>query len=402
MSFSRWKMMAGVLSVSLGGLATVAGQCPKKDDTKGKNPLEIPISADMPAIPPAPQSGPLPKTATTGPAIPPPSTDVLIPPPAPISPPTGVPVPPPVPMIPAPSSIQPVPNVAVIAVPSSPTVLPLPGVAPPAIGTITWQNLPEHPPQPIASPSPQTTVPAKPHGMHEHGPAIVPASAPTAPQIGPPAFPGESIQTSALPPTGNPDSNVTPPPAPQPFGPSSPPPGTTLPPTPIVPPGTGATLPPSRATQNNPPIEPTPYAPPSPTYTPPSPSTTTAPVPAVSTTATKFRIVLRVGEGEPTFEVRSGDDLILKVACEKVDVKSPEKGSGPSTVKASGKVHFAGFGAEGTCEELTFLAGTGEVALTGGVKIQVKDKLGRVESELSSDTVKYKLDSSSISGSLKP
>jgi hypothetical protein len=125
------------------------------------------------------------------------------------------------------------------------------------------------------------------------------------------------------------------------------------------------------------------------------------PVSSVSTSASKFRIVLRVGEGEPTFEVRSGDDLLLKVICEKVDIKSPEKGPGPSIVKASGKVRFTGFGAEGTCDELAFLAGTGEVDMTGSVKIHVKDKLGRVESELSTETMKYKIDPSAT-GSLKP
>ena len=125
------------------------------------------------------------------------------------------------------------------------------------------------------------------------------------------------------------------------------------------------------------------------------------PVSNVSTSASKFRIVLRVGEGEPTFEVRSGDDLLLKVMCEKVDIKSPEKGPGPSIVKATGKVRFTGFGAEGTCDELAFLAGTGEVDMTGSVRIHVKDRLGRVESELSTETMKYKIDPSAT-GSLKP
>jgi hypothetical protein len=118
----------------------------------------------------------------------------------------------------------------------------------------------------------------------------------------------------------------------------------------------------------------------------------TAPPVSTPVAQTKFRILLRVGEGEPTFEVRCGDDLVLKVACEKVDVKSPEKGSGLSSVKASGKVRFAGFGAEGTCDELSFLAGTGEVSMTGAVKIHVKDKLGRIESELSTESARYKLD----------
>ena len=114
--------------------------------------------------------------------------------------------------------------------------------------------------------------------------------------------------------------------------------------------------------------------------------------PAQKAVASKYRILLRVGEGEPTFEVKCGDDLILKVICEKIDIKSPEKGSGPSAVKASGKVRFVGFGAEGICEELSFLAGTGEVTMTGAVKIQVKDKLGRIESELSTETMKYRID----------
>ena len=127
------------------------------------------------------------------------------------------------------------------------------------------------------------------------------------------------------------------------------------------------------------------------------------PVPAgTATAASKYRILLRVGEGEPTFEVKNGDNLVLKVACEKVDIKSPEKGTGLSQVTARGKVRFAGFGAEGTCDELTFMAGTGEVSMTGEVKVQVKDKLGRVESELTTGSMKYKIDASATGGALKP
>jgi hypothetical protein len=118
--------------------------------------------------------------------------------------------------------------------------------------------------------------------------------------------------------------------------------------------------------------------------------------------ATKFRIVLRVGEGEPSFEVRHGDDLVMKVVCDKVDIKSPEKGQGLSAVTASGNVRFVGFGAEGTCDTLSFLAGTGEVSMTGKVKILVKDKIGRVESELETTQIKYKLDNSALTGTIKP
>jgi hypothetical protein len=131
------------------------------------------------------------------------------------------------------------------------------------------------------------------------------------------------------------------------------------------------------------------------------PATTPAPA-ANAPTIAKFRILLRVGEGEPTFEVRQGDDLMMKVVCEKVDIKSPEKGNGPSAVTATGKVRFVGFGAEGTCDQLSFMSGTGEVTMNGSVKIQVKDKLGRVESELTSDKMHYKLDVGTLPGGMKP
>jgi hypothetical protein len=127
----------------------------------------------------------------------------------------------------------------------------------------------------------------------------------------------------------------------------------------------------------------------------------TAAVPAAAPAVAKFRILLRVGEGEPTFEVRQGDDLMMKVVCEKVDIKSPEKGNGPSAVTATGKVRFVGFGAEGVCDQLSFMAGTGEVTMSGGVKIQVKDKLGRVESELTSDKMHYKLDAGGPAGGIR-
>ena len=128
---------------------------------------------------------------------------------------------------------------------------------------------------------------------------------------------------------------------------------------------------------------------------------TAPPKPTAAPAATKFRIVLRVGDGEPSFEVRHGDSLVMKVTCDKVDIKSPEKGQG-SNVTATGKVKFVGFGAEGTCDSLSFLAGSGEVALSGNVNVKVRDKIGRVESELNADKMQYKLDQTALTGVLKP
>ncbi len=147
-----------------------------------------------------------------------------------------------------------------------------------------------------------------------------------------------------------------------------------------------------------------PAVPPTPSIDP-APVTRPAPAAAVQQVipaANRFRILLRVGEGEPMFEVKSGDDLVLRVVCEKVDVKSPEKGQGPSSVVATGRVRFVGFGAEGTCDSLSFQAGSGEVSMTGAVRVQVKDRIGRVESELTSDRLQYRLDANALPGTLRP
>jgi hypothetical protein len=128
-----------------------------------------------------------------------------------------------------------------------------------------------------------------------------------------------------------------------------------------------------------------------------------AALPQLAQVSQRFRVLLRVGEGEPAFEVRCGDDLMLKVVCERVDVKSAaEPGEGLASVKAMGRVRFVGFGAEGTCEELSFLAGDGSVQLQGRVVVRVKDKLGRVESELSGESLRYRIDPAAMGGVLRP
>jgi hypothetical protein len=245
----------------------------------------------------------------------------------------------------------------------------------------------EVPPSPPAKPMPLTTPPAPPAD---------PLPKPTAADVAaaPPAgitYPGKPAANPPAPPTIEPASKVSPPST---GGPSYT--GPTGEPT------VGATAPAGGPGPATPPA--TTVSPDLPAFDPPMQAVigTAKAAPAAVQLATKFRILLRVGEGEPTFEVRCGDDLVLKVACEKVDVKSPEKGSGLAAVRASGKVRFAGFGAEGTCDELSFLAGTGEVMMTGAVNVRVKDKLGRVESELTTATMKYKIDASAVGGALKP
>lgn len=127
-------------------------------------------------------------------------------------------------------------------------------------------------------------------------------------------------------------------------------------------------------------------------------------VPLESTLTTKYRFTLHMGGSEPNLEIRSGDDIILKVHCEKVDVKSPtEPGQTLGTVHATGRVRFLGLASEGTCDELSFQAGTGDVGLSGNVTIQVKNRFGRTESELTGERMNYRLDTgSSTATSVQP
>jgi len=360
MLLSRWKMMAGVLGVTLGGLAAVAGQCPKMDSSKtSRHQANLPPDIELPKPSGIPSAG-------------------------------------------SPSAKTP-------AAPSAPAVPAAPAPGLPSLPTV---ELPPAPPAAQLPEVPKTTGP----GPQLPTPTPLPATTPATPPLALPAVPA----TPVIPASGTDTKPLLPPPGPAPTEPTAKPTPPVASPTPfdLTPsvPETKPTLP--KPTQSTPSQSVPSFSPPAPPAIDPAPvlqptdplvepSPRKSPKPDVSdapkATATKYRILLRVGEGEPTFEVKYGDDLVLKVICEKIDIKSPEKGAaGLSAVKASGKVRFVGFGAEGTCEELSFLAGTGEVSMAGAVKIQVKDKLGRIESELSTETMKYKIDPSAALTGGKP
>ena len=353
MSLSRWKMMAGVLGVSIGGLAAAASQCPKLDTSKGRSPEEPVAKADAPKLPPA-------GAPSVAPTL----------------------------------DLPPVP--AGLVVPAAPNLVPA-GPTPPAASGML-------PPLPEAFPSGPFVPPAKPAEVIPVG-VTLPQPTPPAPTV-PASKPSDPVKPAT---PAAPIADLIPLPAATAPGKPTPPPsapdGRALigtpgftgpegelrplnPPTKVAPPAVPPSLPADPLVIDLPPIKPT-----------AAPAADSGP-PKV--TEGKFRILLRVGEGEPTFEVKSGDNLVLKVACEKVDIESADKGTGLSKVTARGKVRFAGFGAEGSCDSLSFMAGTGEVQMTGDVKVQVKDKLGRVESELTTATLKYKIDASAVGGVLKP
>jgi hypothetical protein len=279
--------------------------------------------------------------------------------------------------VPPPPVVAPLPAPVEVAAAGPAPVLPsLPAIPamPPAAVLPPSSPVVELPGLPMPESKPVTKLPPKPVDL-----PVVPASAvslPEPPSVAPslPPMPKTAVDVAVLP-------KPTP----------------TAPELPVVE-YTKPAAPP--ATFTAPAATPANVSPPASFAAPAAPAS--QPTVPVSTVTSKFRIVLRVGAGEPTFEVRHDDDLVMKVVCEKVDIKSPEKGHGPSNVTATGKVRFVGFGAEGTCDSFSFLAGTGEVSLTGHVNVKVRDKIGRVESELQAEKMQYKLDQTALTGTLKP
>ncbi len=110
---------------------------------------------------------------------------------------------------------------------------------------------------------------------------------------------------------------------------------------------------------------------------------------------TRVRVVVPLGKSQAKFEVLTGDTVLLQAVCEAVEVRSPsdkaEKSSAASPIRASGKVRFTAPGCEGTCDSLAVLPGTGEVELTGTVRVTCKH--GKAETEIQATTMKFKLGS---------
>jgi hypothetical protein len=106
----------------------------------------------------------------------------------------------------------------------------------------------------------------------------------------------------------------------------------------------------------------------------------------------KLKVMLHMGDDRPRFEVRDGDEVYLKVVCDKVDVKSPsDRGETMSTLRATGRVTFVTPGGEGTCEELTVIPGTGQVVVAG--RVSFKYNWGKVETTVSGEKMTFRLGS---------
>ena len=118
-----------------------------------------------------------------------------------------------------------------------------------------------------------------------------------------------------------------------------------------------------------------------------------APISTVASTVPsdkKLKVTLQMDENSPKFEVRDGEEVVLKVISDKVDVMSPKnKGERWSTLKAMGQVKFMTPGGDGFCDELQVVPGTGEVIAIGHVKFTYN--WGKVETSASAEKMNFRL-----------
>lgn len=370
MSVSRWKIMACSLGLSLGGLAICAGQSNDRTNAPA-NPPTPQMTDPPPILLPVPQKPALPAAAPeTLPPVPTPAREIEV-------------------DFPSVLPVQAIQQVPMVVVPDGGTVqsgrtlpaapltndLPMTGRYP--------MGVPERSPMPREIPAlsaPKVDLPAEisPMALRVEMPSV-----PTPPVTAAPA-PLPTIPSPSVP-VVPPSAQVAPTPAPV-----EPPMRNATPPAPVDP------LVPSPASPRDraPDVPPLPPAPPAVDLRP-------APQPQqpLAVTTSKLKMLMRLGDGKPRFEIRNSEslELLFKVYGEKVEMQSPPEGAKASPiagVSAVGKVRFTGPMIEGTCDQLIVLSGTGEVLLKGNV--HVKTKRGKLWSEMTTEKMIYQIGASAV------
>jgi hypothetical protein len=371
MTLNRWKVLACTLTVGVGGLAVFATDPAPTKPEPPKEPAALPNLTVKPATPPD-------GTDTPPPIVPVKGEDVEL----------TIPIPAPTPAKPEETKKPDDPQK-----PALPVFEPIVPDVPPAVIPVKGETEPKDAKKPEPAKDAAPTIPEiKPPVKEEPKPTIVvppvpPTSDKTVPTIEVPKPPAE---------VKLPEDKKAPEPV------IAPPLKAETPPPPIAPEvGTkrdqGAPsdfksdeLPPRiKATKP----EPTPtLATPVPTDAVKVPLT-----PGKPTDAAKLKLTLRMGDGEPRFEIRNSvsTDLLLKVYGQKIEMKpQPDAKASLAGVTAAGKVRFTAPGIEGTCDRLTIMSATGEVLLEGGIRL--KTKHGKAWSEISSDKMVYQIGTSGL------
>jgi hypothetical protein len=112
---------------------------------------------------------------------------------------------------------------------------------------------------------------------------------------------------------------------------------------------------------------------------------------ATRSAPTALKLHVRMGGNlGPRFEVRDGENLLLKVYCDHLDLHGKQEGETilPG-LTATGHVRFSGSGLNGTCETLQIDAVDGQVRLKGQVKLTCYR--GNASSQVFADTLTFQL-----------
>lgn len=344
MDRTRWKIMIGGLGLALGGLAAVAGVPAANGVSCAGSPTHTVARVGDPPVP-----VPAPKAADLKPSVP---------------------------VTPAPATIP------AIGMPNMPVALPVPA-APEPIPVL---------PTPVPLPPVVHFLPTIPQGIPP-----IPVTAVLNVAVLPQITPTEGVplirEVPSIPVLGLEPVSLPLPPTPAITRPLPPPPTATPTQTFVV--QTYPALPPKAV-------------PPTPERAKPIDADLGDRIPPASVVPTptdapklaerKLKVILSMGDERPRFEVRDGDEIYLKVVCDRVEVKSPgEGGVSVSTMRASGKVTFVTPGGEGTCDELAVLPGTGQVIVTG--KVSFTYNWGKVETTVTGEKMNFRLGSNTVTPS---
>jgi hypothetical protein len=133
--------------------------------------------------------------------------------------------------------------------------------------------------------------------------------------------------------------------------------------------------------------------PPEPAPTAVTPATHAAPAPlAAGVPATPpqpvspfpWKLALEVVNGVTQIELRHGDEVLMKVQCDRIDLHTPAGG-----LQATGRVAVTGPCVEARCDRLTIAWATGQVALDGGVRLAFQTR--GVVHEMRAESVCFRL-----------
>lgn len=111
-----------------------------------------------------------------------------------------------------------------------------------------------------------------------------------------------------------------------------------------------------------------------------------APRVAVTPTATSFpwRLKIEMVGGLTQLDICRGDELQLRVQCEKLDLQTPAGG-----LQASGKVRVSGPCVEACGDRLTIVWGSGHIAMEGHVRLICQN--GQTKTELGAESIVFRL-----------